>query len=111
MKTHPYSTSSATCRKGKARAPGNATPASAYKRNRADTTEHCPHNRPPDPTPTPEKLTQQAVRDQCHATGAVRPHHALVTTETQHITATSMTDQGETPTSSAPPSLLSRFKC
>ncbi|MEQ2288624.1 hypothetical protein AMECASPLE_024592 [Ameca splendens] len=45
----------------KARAPHNATPASAHKRSRADTSKHHAHNRPLDPTPRWDKLTQQEV--------------------------------------------------
>ncbi|MEQ2307767.1 hypothetical protein AMECASPLE_021562 [Ameca splendens] len=74
---HPHSTSSThshtpstptasrphhtACRKVKARAPCNTTPASAHRCNRADTNEHQAHNGTPEPTPRWDKLTRQEV--------------------------------------------------
>ncbi|KAK5598970.1 hypothetical protein CRENBAI_001090 [Crenichthys baileyi] len=64
MKTHPHSASSThsptprthalhhtTRRDGKTLAQRNATPASAHKRIRAETTQHHTHNTPPPPHP------------------------------------------------------------
>ncbi|MED6291353.1 hypothetical protein CHARACLAT_022688 [Characodon lateralis] len=48
-------------RNNKARAPLNATPASAHKRNRANTTQHHTHNELPDPTPRRDRLIRQEV--------------------------------------------------
>ncbi|MEQ2234780.1 hypothetical protein ILYODFUR_034878 [Ilyodon furcidens] len=81
--------------------PYKSTPASAHKHNRADITEYRTHNRPPNPTPRPDKLTQQEVSGQWHTPGASGPHHAHATTQTHHITATATTAQGDTPTRSS----------
>ncbi|MEQ2226784.1 hypothetical protein ILYODFUR_030913 [Ilyodon furcidens] len=43
--------------------PRNATPASAHRCNRADTTKHHAHNGTPDSTPRWHKLTWQEVFD------------------------------------------------
>ncbi|MEQ2228028.1 hypothetical protein ILYODFUR_004498 [Ilyodon furcidens] len=80
MKAHPHSASSTHCplqtpplhpalhhtahRDSNARAPCNATPASAHKRNRADTTEHRTHNRPP--TPHPDGINSPGKRSLAH---------------------------------------------
>ncbi|MEQ2220910.1 hypothetical protein ILYODFUR_010413, partial [Ilyodon furcidens] len=46
----------------KARAPHNAVPAPAHRRNRADTVEHRDHNGAPNHTPRQDKFTRQEVR-------------------------------------------------
>ncbi|MEQ2157893.1 hypothetical protein GOODEAATRI_006505 [Goodea atripinnis] len=81
-KTHLYSASSTHSpasstltashpppQNGKARATRNTTPASAHKRNRADTTEQRAHNGRPDLTPRRDKLTQQSVPGRRHGNG------------------------------------------
>ncbi|MEQ2227408.1 hypothetical protein ILYODFUR_037479 [Ilyodon furcidens] len=62
---------------GKAGPPRKANPASAHRRNRADTTEQSAHNGTPDPTPRWVKLTRQEVPGQRQAPGAGIPHHTL----------------------------------
>ncbi|XP_047206527.1 proteoglycan 4-like [Girardinichthys multiradiatus] len=47
-------------RNGQARASHNTTP--AHRRNRADPTKHCTHNRTPDPAAWPDKLTHPTLR-------------------------------------------------
>ncbi|MEQ2314636.1 hypothetical protein AMECASPLE_014189 [Ameca splendens] len=110
MKTCPYSASSAHSPApstlphpasnhraridGKASALHNATPTSACKSNRANTAEPRTHNRPPDPTPRRDQLTQQAVPSRQHAPGTDGPHHAPSTTQIHHITTNAMTAQG-----------------
>ncbi|MEQ2254795.1 Sodium channel protein type 2 subunit alpha [Ilyodon furcidens] len=106
---HPATRHTVRC-DGKARALRDATPASAHKRNRVDTTEHHTQNRQPDLTPRWDNLTWQADPGQWQAPGAHGPRHAPTTTQTHRITGTAMAGQGETPNRSPPLSLLSRCK-
>ncbi|KAK5612636.1 hypothetical protein CRENBAI_010033 [Crenichthys baileyi] len=66
------------------RAPCNATSAPAHKCDRADTTKHCTHSRPPNTAPRWEKLTRQEIPSQRHAARAGGPHHALALKQTHH---------------------------
>ncbi|MED6249184.1 hypothetical protein ATANTOWER_010584 [Ataeniobius toweri] len=100
MKQHPHSASSThspapstsavsrphhtACHDGKARAPRNATPVAAHRRDRADTIEHRAHNGTPNPTPRWDKLIRQEVPGQRQALKANVPHHATTTTQTHH---------------------------
>ncbi|MEQ2201635.1 hypothetical protein XENOCAPTIV_015468 [Xenoophorus captivus] len=90
-----------------ARAPRNAVPAPAHRLNRADTIEQRsprPHSKTgrthPARGPPPAASTR----------GRHPPPHP-VTTQTHHITATETMAQGETLSSSAVPSPLSRSRC
>ncbi|KAK5617306.1 hypothetical protein CRENBAI_008004 [Crenichthys baileyi] len=75
--SHPHNTAR---RNSKPRAPHNAVPAPAHRRNRADTIEHRAHNGALDPTPRRDRLTRQEVPGQRQALEAGVPHPAPATT-------------------------------
>ncbi|MEQ2259781.1 hypothetical protein XENORESO_018267 [Xenotaenia resolanae] len=70
-----------------------------------------PSTMPPTVSPTPHQEETNSPSKRSLASGKHLGPDPLQTTQTHHITPTATITQGETLTSSAPPSPLSRFNC